>query len=149
MNNISRDLPDETATVALAIEIANAIDCPIVIALWGDLGAGKTSFARAFIRTLAQDAQLEVPSPTFTLAQNYHSTKGTIWHFDLYRLESPDEALEIGFEDALADSIILVEWPERLGPQLPPRRIDIRLSLTPDGTARHANLVFPEDAPLA
>ncbi|MBV9524135.1 MAG: tRNA (adenosine(37)-N6)-threonylcarbamoyltransferase complex ATPase subunit type 1 TsaE [Alphaproteobacteria bacterium] len=108
-----------------------------VIALQGALGSGKTAFARAFIRAFGVSE--EVPSPTFTLVQTYETARGVIWHFDLYRLARPEDALELGLEDALADGISLLEWPERLGSLLPARRLDIRLRAAA-GDARRARL---------
>jgi len=117
------DLPDETATAALAARTA-AVALPTdIIALKGELGAGKTSFARAFIR--ARGIEEEVPSPTFTLVQIYDVDPTAIWHFDLYRLRNPEEAWELGIEDAFTTGISLIEWPERLGPLLPERRLEI------------------------
>ena len=92
-----------------------------MIALKGELGAGKTTFARAFIR--ARGGGEAVPSPTFTLVQIYEIGDVPIWHFDAYRLRDPDEAWELGIEDAFRDGISLIEWPERLGPLLPARRL--------------------------
>ena len=117
------DLPDEAATVALAARISALAEAGDVIALKGDLGAGKTSFARAFIR--ARGGEEEVPSPTFTLMQVYELGPAAIWHFDLYRLKLPEEAWELGIEDAFREGISLIEWPERLGPLLPRRRLEI------------------------
>jgi len=123
------DLPDEAATAALARRIAALAEAGDVIALSGDLGAGKTFFARAFI------AEADVPSPTFTLVQTYQKPdKGQIWHFDLYRLKQPDEAIELDIEDAFAEGISLIEWPERLGPLLPAERLDVALAI-PAGSA--------------
>jgi len=117
------DLPDETATAALAARTA-AVALPTdIIALKGELGAGKTSFARAFIR--ARGTEEEVPSPTFTLVQVYDVDPTAIWHFDLYRLRNPEEAWELGIEDAFTTGISLIEWPERLVPLLPERRLEI------------------------
>ncbi len=131
----SVDLADEAATARLADRLAPLARPGDVIALEGDLGAGKTSFARAFVRALTHAAE-EVPSPTFTLAQLYECEAGTIWHFDLYRLEKPDDALELGLEEAFADGISLIEWPERLGPWLPRDRLILRLSAAADGGRR-------------
>src|SRR5205807_6696912 len=107
------DLPDEAATARLAARISALAEIGDVIALSGDLGAGKTTFARAFIRARGETG--EVPSPTFTLVQVYELAAAAIWHFDLYRLRSPDEAWELGIEDALTEGISLIEWPDRLG----------------------------------
>src|SRR5262249_7224963 len=90
-----------------------------VLLLEGDLGAGKTSFARAFIRRRAR-ADIEVPSPTFTLVQTYDLPGGAIWHFDLYRLKRSDDIYELAIEDAFAGGISLIEWPGKLG-RLRPR----------------------------
>jgi len=120
------ELPDEAATAALAARIATLARPGDVIALKGELGAGKTSFARAFIRARA-DRDEVVPSPTFTLAQPYDFPDVTIWHFDCYRLRDAEEAWELGIEDAFRDGISLIEWPERLGHLLPSRRLEITL----------------------
>ena len=115
----------ETETVALASKLASLANTHDVFLLEGPLGAGKSVFARGFIRTLCGD--IEVPSPTFTLVQTYESEKGPLWHFDLYRLEHPDEIYEIGWEDALSSGIILLEWPQRLGMHMPPHAKRIRI----------------------
>jgi tRNA threonylcarbamoyladenosine biosynthesis protein TsaE len=127
-------LPDPAATAALAAALARLARPGDVIALRGDLGAGKTFFARAFI------AEPDVPSPTFTLVQTYDLSEPggkqrRIWHFDLYRLQSPEEAVELDIEDAFAEGISLIEWPDRLGPLLPVERLDVELAFgaTPDG----------------
>src|SRR5882672_4489738 len=101
------DLPDEAATAAFAARISALAEIGDVIALRGNLGAGKTTFARAFIR--ARGCAEEVPSPTFTLAQIYELASAAIWHFDLYRLESPEDAWELGIEEAFSDGISLIE----------------------------------------
>ena len=117
------DLPDETVTAALAARIAALAVPGDIIALKGDLGTGKTVFARAFIRACGN--QDEVPSPTFTLVQVYDVGPTVIWHFDLYRIRAPEEAWELGIEDAFITGISLIEWPERLGPLLPDRRLEL------------------------
>jgi tRNA threonylcarbamoyladenosine biosynthesis protein TsaE len=114
-----------------------------VIGLSGPLGAGKTTFARAFIREIARlsgETVDEVPSPTFTLVQIYAFARATVWHFDLYRIGAPDEAWELGLEDALAEGISLIEWPERLGPLLPARRTDVALAHGATADARIAEI---------
>ena len=93
---------------------------PRCIALSGSMGAGKSVFARALIRTLCEDVNLNVPSPTFTLVQDYDSPLiGAIFHYDLYRLEGPEELIPIGWEDSLYDGLCIVEWPEKAGALLP------------------------------
>ena len=131
------DLPDEAATEALARRLAAVVRPGDVIALWGGLGAGKTAFARAFIRAAGNPAE-DVPSPTFTLVQTYGLAAGPCWHFDLYRLQSPDEVWELGIEDAFGQGIVLIEWPERLGSLLPADRLDVHLE---SGTTQHARRV--------
>ena len=121
-------LPDETATLTLAGRLARLAGCGDVLALWGGLGAGKTVLARGFIRTLFGGDE-EVPSPTFTLVQIYGDVDGgtPVFHFDLFRLNAPEEAFELGFEEALASGIMLIEWPEKLGALLPADRLDVAL----------------------
>ncbi|MCW5773788.1 MAG: tRNA (adenosine(37)-N6)-threonylcarbamoyltransferase complex ATPase subunit type 1 TsaE [Rhodospirillaceae bacterium] len=136
--SFAADAPAETA--ALAARLAAALDTGDVVALWGDLGAGKTTFARGLIAALAAEAGEavpEVPSPTFTLVQTYAFPRFTVWHFDLYRIERPDDAWELGLEEALADGVSLIEWPERLGPLLPAARIDVSLGFVPPDEKRH------------
>ena len=132
------DLPDEAATAAFAARISALAEIGDVIALKGDLGAGKTTFARAFIRARGEAG--EVPSPTFTLVQIYELASAAIWHFDLYRLRSSDEAWELGIEDAFCEGISLIEWPDRLGPLLPRRRLEITLLFADEPQARRAVL---------
>jgi tRNA threonylcarbamoyladenosine biosynthesis protein TsaE len=135
---IVHELPDEAATAALAARIAALARPGDVIALRGELGAGKTSFARAFIR--ARGGAEEVPSPTFTLVQVYELGEAAVWHFDGYRLRHPEEAWELGIEEAFHDGISLLEWPEQFGPLVPPRRLEITLSQAGSPNARRAAL---------
>lgn len=127
---------DETATAALAAAFARSLRPGDVVCLVGDLGAGKTAFARAAVRALTGDPDEEVPSPTFTLVQTYPAPAGTLWHFDLYRLSGPEEVFELGWEEATADGIVLVEWPARLGALLPARRIDVTIAGAGEGPRR-------------
>ena len=132
---ISRRLAGVGATAALAGEIAALVRPGDVIALAGGLGCGKTTFARAFIRTLATlngegDPDEEVPSPTFTMVQIYERRPAPIWHFDLYRVERPEESYELGIEEAFESAISLVEWPQNLGRLLPAERLDLDLEFS-------------------
>jgi len=135
-------LPDEAATAALARRVAARARAGDVIALYGDLGTGKTAFARAFITALPHPAGAtdEVPSPTFTLVQGYERDPAPVWHFDLYRIARPEEVYELGFEEALSDGISLIEWAERLGRLLPADRLDVHLAYGATETARRATL---------
>ncbi|HEV2548395.1 MAG TPA: tRNA (adenosine(37)-N6)-threonylcarbamoyltransferase complex ATPase subunit type 1 TsaE [Stellaceae bacterium] len=136
------DLPDEAATATLAAHLAARARRGDVLALEGPLGSGKTSFARAFIRAFI--GAEEVPSPTFTLVEIYAAPgKPPIWHFDLYRLTAPEEAFELGIEEALTDAVSLIEWPERLGDWLPREALRLRLDDGPTANARRARLVVP------
>lgn len=105
----------EAATVALADQLAICVPPGSLLALTGDLGAGKSTLARAFIRARLEDEEAEVPSPTFTLVQTYDCEDGTeVWHADLYRLTDPEEAYELGLDDAREHGICLIEWPDRM-----------------------------------
>ena len=133
-----RDLPDLASTEALAAAIAAIARQGDAILLEGKLGAGKTAFARAFLRAASGDPGLEVPSPTFTLVQTYDTTLGPVHHFDLWRLEGADALDELGWEEA-RDGIVLVEWPDRLGELRPEDALTV--TLRPEGeTARKARL---------
>ncbi|CAM5532018.1 tRNA threonylcarbamoyl adenosine modification protein YjeE [Aquamicrobium terrae] len=134
---IERFLPDEAATARLGEDLAMALRPGDVLALSGDLGAGKSTLARALIRALADDAALEVPSPTFTLVQSYEG-RLPVHHFDLYRLSSPHELDELGFDEMLADGAALVEWPERAADLMPPGTVT--LELVHQGAGRLARL---------
>lgn len=137
---------DETQTQLWAAQFASGLQSGDGVFLWGDLGAGKSVFCRSMIRALCGDPALEVPSPTYTLVQAYPSPVGEIWHFDLYRLSGPEEIYEIGWEEALGAHIMLVEWPERLGPLLPARRIDVRLEAV-SGHPNHRKVSITRHAP--
>jgi tRNA threonylcarbamoyladenosine biosynthesis protein TsaE len=121
-------LGDEAATVSLAEKLAAVAGAGDVLLLSGPLGAGKSSFARAFIRCLAGDPRLEVPSPSFTLVQSYESARAEIWHYDLWRLEGPAALEELGWDEAMA-GITLVEWPERLGGLEPKLALRIKFEM--------------------
>jgi tRNA threonylcarbamoyladenosine biosynthesis protein TsaE len=114
---ISCELADLPATKHLAELLADSAKEGDVIALAGPIGAGKTTFARFFITAVGYDE--DVPSPTFNLVQVYEGARLTVWHFDLYRLERPDEIYELGVEQAYEEGVTLVEWPERMGDLLP------------------------------
>lgn len=148
---IEFELEGEAATHALAAALAARVRRGDTIALSGPLGAGKTSFARGFIRARAAlrgaDALGEVPSPTFTLVQTYDLLGEAVWHVDLYRLEGPGEVSELGLEDAFADAITLVEWPERAGVLLPADRLDLSLSFGAGPDGRRARLAGGGDWP--
>jgi tRNA threonylcarbamoyladenosine biosynthesis protein TsaE len=130
-------LADDAATVALGESLAKKLRVGDALCLNGPLGAGKSTLARGLVRALTRPDE-EVPSPTFTLVQAYEGRDFPIAHFDLYRLTDPDEAYEIGIEDALEFGAAIIEWPERLEGRLPPDRLDIDLFL--EGDARRARL---------
>src|SRR3954467_3126972 len=139
-------LADETATEQLGATLAARLKPGDVVGLKGELGAGKNTPARrlpppaahrpppvgAILRAAADDPALIVPSPTFTLVELYETPRGTYWHFDLYRLETPEQVYELGWEEARAEGIVLLEWPERLGPLLP-QHLSVILELDGDG----------------
>jgi tRNA threonylcarbamoyladenosine biosynthesis protein TsaE len=134
----SRALPDEGATAALAQRVAALARPGDVILLDGPFGAGKTAFARAFLRAATGDSTLDVPSPSFTLVQTYETRIGPVHHFDLWRLDGPAALAELGWDDAL-DDIVLAEWPDRLGALRPAEALTVALELLP-GEARRVTL---------
>ena len=130
------DLPDEAATASLAADIASLLKPGDLVTLSGDLGSGKTTFARALIRALAGDPELEVPSPTFTLLQVYDSAQRDgarfpIVHADLFRIKDPSELAELGWDEASEGALVIVEWPERAGADLGGDRLDIAFHTDP------------------
>jgi len=145
-------LADDSATKALGRALAGLLRPGDLVALHGDLGSGKTTLARAVINALpdaaGESVEEEVPSPTFTLVQIYERRPAPIWHFDLYRLMAPEEAYELGLEEALAEAITLIEWPERLGPLLPSVRLDLQLAFVQDPAGRQATLSGGGDWPM-
>jgi tRNA threonylcarbamoyl adenosine modification protein YjeE len=132
-------LPDLAATQALGARIAAALAPGDAVALAGDLGAGKTTLARAILASLG--VREDVPSPTFTLVQSYDTPHLTVSHYDLYRLKNERELDELGLEDALEQGAALIEWPERAGNRLPPQRLTVQLHAAVDG--RRADLSGP------
>jgi len=131
-------LPDLDATARLGAAIAGGLQPGDAVALWGDLGAGKTTLARAILAALGVTE--DVPSPTFTLVQSY-DTQPPVSHYDLYRLKSARELEELGFDDTLLDGAVLVEWPERAPEALPPEALHVRLGIRENG--RSAKLTGP------
>jgi N-acetylmuramate 1-kinase len=127
-------LANEAATRRFAADVANMLEPGDFIALYGDLGAGKTTFVRAMIAHLANDAAIEVPSPTFTLVQHYDLPRFRVVHADLYRVAGTDELAELGLDD-MVDSVVAMEWPDRAGNALPKDRINIAFSLAPQNGA--------------
>lgn len=126
-------LSDESETQKLGEKLAAIVRPGDVLLLEGPLGAGKSCLSRAFIRALTRNPQLAVPSPTFTLVQNYETPEGLeIFHYDLWRLDGPQDLEELGWDEALA-GIVLVEWPDRLGEMTPSGAWRLRLSLVGAG----------------
>ncbi|MGV0817095.1 tRNA (adenosine(37)-N6)-threonylcarbamoyltransferase complex ATPase subunit type 1 TsaE [Martelella sp. AMO21009] len=139
-------LPDETATIAFAGRLAPLLTVGDCLLLDGDLGMGKSTFARALIRARLGEPDLEVPSPTFTLVQVYDGDP-PIWHFDLYRLSDPDELIELGIDEALEDGLSLIEWPDR-GEGLLPKDA-LRLAFAEEGEGRRVRLAGARAGELA
>ena len=130
-------LSNLAATTELGEKIAAALVRGAAVALEGDLGAGKTTLARAILRALG--VRETVPSPTFTLVQTYETDRFPVRHYDFYRIESEQEIDELGLDDALAEGAALVEWPERAGSRLPRNSLRVALTIV-NGNERHATL---------
>lgn len=130
-------LADDADTARLGEAVARALRAGEAVCLTGPLGAGKSTLARALVRALTSPDE-DVPSPTFTLVQFYDGAAFPLAHFDLYRLTSPDEAWEIGLDEALDEGAVIIEWPQRLEGALPPDRLDIEIAF--DGEGRRARL---------
>ena len=133
---------DAALTAAFARALAPELGAGDTLLLDGPVGAGKSHFARALIRARLANPAEDVPSPTFTLVQTYEGTP-PIWHADLYRLSHPDEALELGFDEAFDTAICLIEWPERLGDLTPAKALTLRFEATPGGETRRVALSGP------
>jgi tRNA threonylcarbamoyladenosine biosynthesis protein TsaE len=129
-------LADEAATIGAGLLLAGALRIGDVVALSGELGAGKSTLARGILRGLGHEG--DVPSPTFGLVIPYEPPGLRIpaWHADLYRIDQPEEAEALALDEALEDGVLLVEWPERLGPRLWPEALRITLSHDPSGGRR-------------
>ena len=140
--SVSYVLADDDATARAGAALGLSLSPGDAVMLEGDLGAGKSALARAAIAALlALDGRAEdIPSPTFTLVQTYDTARGEVWHVDLYRLTSPDEAFELGLDGAFQEAITLVEWPERLGAALPDRRLIARLDVMEKDGGRRLTL---------
>jgi tRNA threonylcarbamoyladenosine biosynthesis protein TsaE len=132
MPAFSMSLATETATEQLGATLAQRLRRGDIVGLYGELGSGKTTLARAILRAAAGNPELIVPSPTFTLVEIYDTPRGSYWHFDLYRLETPEQVYELGWEEALAEGIVLIEWPQRLGALLP-KHLSVELEVEGDG----------------
>ena len=132
-------LADEAATGRLGEAIARVLELGDVVCLSGPLGAGKSTLARALIRALTTPDE-EAPSPTFTLVQFYEGPRLKVAHFDLYRLTDPNEAYELGLDEALDEGAALIEWPQRLQGRLPSDRLDIEIALGDEAEGRRVTM---------
>jgi tRNA threonylcarbamoyladenosine biosynthesis protein TsaE len=125
-------LPDEQATLALGARVAAALEPGMSVHLLGDLGAGKTTFARGLIHALGYRGR--VKSPTFTLVEPYRLSRLSLYHFDFYRFDDPNAWLEAGFREYFNDvDVCLVEWPDKAGPELPAPDLVVRLDIPAHG----------------
>jgi len=134
-HTLSLDLQNAEHTAKAARSLGASLSSGDTVLLTGDVGAGKTHFARSLIQSLLIQSE-DVPSPTFTLIQTYDTTAGQIWHADLYRLTSTFEIEELGLADAFEDAICLVEWPDRLGVLKPDAALELAFETTSDDVRR-------------
>lgn len=141
MARITINLPDETATKQLGVTLSGVFAAGDIVRLCGDLGAGKSTLARAVIASLS-DVD-DAPSPTYMLVETYETAALLLWHFDLYRLESAADVWELGLEEALDGGTLLIEWPERIDGLLPKNTLTVRLKI--DGTGRNALIEGDKD----
>lgn len=144
----SIDIADETEMTALAVAIGGVLRAGDTLFLQGEVGAGKSYFARALIQS-GQSQPTEVPSPTYTLVQTYDLVHGTVWHADLYRLSGSDEALELGLLDAMDDAICLIEWPDRLEAGSKPEAVTLSLEYGVGETQRRVTFTGARGGLLA
>lgn len=135
--------PDDTSRFAKAL--GEQLHTGDVVLLHGQIGAGKTFFARALIQSLLAEYE-DVPSPTYTLVQTYNGQSGEIWHADLYRLSGLDEVLELGLNEAFSDAICLVEWPERLGNLAPQSALSLEFTATSNDDTREVTVRWSDTA---
>jgi len=130
------NLPDEASTFALGAKVIEQLSIGDVVALKGDLGAGKTTLVRGMLQSIM--GEIEVPSPTYTLVQTYETPKFELWHCDMYRLERPEDGYELGLLDAFEDAVCLLEWPDKLGDLMPEDALEIDIQF--DGEGRKVTL---------
>ncbi|WP_293450437.1 tRNA (adenosine(37)-N6)-threonylcarbamoyltransferase complex ATPase subunit type 1 TsaE [Planktotalea sp.] len=140
--NLLLDTP--SATTEIASRIGACLIAGDTLLLHGDIGAGKSYFARALIQSL-QDRPEDVPSPTFTLVQTYETQLGEVWHADLYRLSDPGEAEELGLTDAFSSAICLIEWPDRLASLAPKGALSLHFQYTDNNTQRDLSFMGGSD----
>ena len=133
--NLTAKTSDAQETADIAIRLGGELLTGDVVLLSGDIGTGKTHFARHLIQSL-QDVPEDVPSPSFTLVQTYETRLGEVWHADLYRLSSPGDVEELGLADAFGTSICLIEWPDRMGVAMPSDALFIQFDLGDKETDR-------------
>lgn len=127
MRTLTLTLTSPDDTFRRAAELGHKLTQRDVILLSGEVGAGKTHFARSLIQSILTRPQ-DIPSPTFTLVQTYGTTRGEVWHADLYRITSPEEVEELGLVDAFESAICLIEWPDRMGSLVPLGALSIELA---------------------
>src|SRR6202167_6587113 len=137
----SLEAPDEAATLEIAAAQAAWLEPGDFVGLTGDLGAGKTTFARGLIRALAGVRDLEAPSPTFTLMQVYDAPRGPVVHADFYRLRGPTELANLGWDEAIDGAIAIVEWPERVAEALPGEQLEDVVRFDPGRCADYRRLL--------